>query len=120
MITHREPGRGRVFRRMISTARAASSGEMGGAPNDNISNDNNHNNNNNNNIDIDNMMGFLGVWLLGAAFWRGLSIPSGCHCTDGHLTSKVFAEDQTNIVECRPPLGALPLSPTRGASWLAV
>ena len=22
--------------------------------------------------------------------------PSGCHCTDGHLTSRVFAEDQNN------------------------
>ena len=36
--------------------------------------------------------------------------PSGCHCTDGHLTSKVFTEDFKNIVECRPPSGALPLS----------
>ena len=48
--------------------------------------------------------------------------PSGCHCTDGHLTSSVFTEDQTNIAECRPPLGALPLSsipcgPPFGSPW---
>ena len=38
--------------------------------------------------------------------------PSGCHCTDGHLTSRVSLRIK-NIVECRPPLGALPLSLTR-------
>ena len=36
--------------------------------------------------------------------------PSRCHCTDGHLTSRVFTEDQ-KISQCaEPPLGALPLS----------
>ena len=44
--------------------------------------------------------------------------PSGCHCTDGHLTSRVFTEDQANIVECRPPLGARPLSPSTFVSCL--
>ena len=38
--------------------------------------------------------------------------PSGCHCTDGHLTSRAFTEDPNRIVECRPPLGAPPLSLT--------
>ena len=33
--------------------------------------------------------------------------PSGCHCTDGHLTSRVFTEDQQ--ISCQSPLGALPL-----------
>ena len=49
--------------------------------------------------------------------------PSGCHCTDGHLTSRAFIEDQKHIVECRPPLGALPLSDSRirlGQGALAV
>ena len=39
--------------------------------------------------------------------------PSGFHCTDGHLTSRVFTEDQ-NIAQCRLPLGTLPLSPISG------
>ena len=34
--------------------------------------------------------------------------PSGRHCADGHSTSRVFTEDQLIVVECRPPLGALP------------
>ena len=34
---------------------------------------------------------------------------SGCRCTDGHLTSSAFTEDETNMVDCRPPL-ALTLS----------
>ena len=30
---------------------------------------------------------------------------SGCHCTNGHLTSRAFTEDGSkDIVECRPPL----------------
>ena len=37
--------------------------------------------------------------------------PSGCHCTEWHLTSGALTEDQQQIVECRPPLGALPPSP---------
>ena len=35
--------------------------------------------------------------------------PSGCHCADGHFTSIVHW-GSTNIVACRPPLGALALS----------
>ena len=27
-------------------------------------------------------------------FWVRIVKPSGCHCTDGHLTSRVFTEDQ--------------------------
>ena len=37
--------------------------------------------------------------------------PSGCHCTDGHLTS-IFFRGSKDIVECRPLLGAPPLSLT--------
>ena len=42
--------------------------------------------------------------------------PSGRHCTEGHLTSRVFTEDRKISSECRPPLGALPPSPTSGPS----
>ena len=38
---------------------------------------------------------------------------SGCHCTDGHLTSRVSLRIQ-HFVECRPPLGALPQCPRWG------
>ena len=38
---------------------------------------------------------------------------SACQCTDGHLTCRAFSEGQQIIVECRPPSGALPLSPIR-------
>ena len=27
-------------------------------------------------------------------FWVWIVEPSGCHCTDGHLTSRVVTEDQ--------------------------
>ena len=29
--------------------------------------------------------------------------PSGCHCTDGHLTSRVFPEDQQLSYSAEPP-----------------
>ena len=29
--------------------------------------------------------------------------PSGCHCTDGHLTSRVFTEDQQISKSADPP-----------------
>ena len=44
----------------------------------------------------------LGIWLLGATFWVRIAKPSGPHCTD--------AFGGKHIVECRPLLGALPLS----------
>ena len=37
----------------------------------------------------------LGIWLLGNIFGVWIAKPSGCHCTDGPLTSRVFTEDQT-------------------------
>ena len=40
----------------------------------------------------------------------GIVKPSGCHCTDGHLTSIVFTEDQKMSYSADPPLGALLLS----------
>ena len=33
--------------------------------------------------------------------------PSGCHCTDGHLTSRVFTEDRKMSYRVPTPLGAL-------------
>ena len=35
--------------------------------------------------------------------------PSGCHCTDGHLTSRVFTEDQQVSQSADPPWEHFPL-----------
>ena len=36
-------------------------------------------------------------------FWVWVVKTSGCHCTDGHLTSKAFAEDQAIASSADPP-----------------
>ena len=58
----------------------------------------------------------LGIRLPGAAFRCGFVKPSRCHCTDGHLTSRVIPRGSTKLAECRPHLGSTsPLSPTTRA-----
>ena len=49
----------------------------------------------------------LGIRLLGTLFRRGSSNHQA-------VTAQMLSVE-TNIVECRPPLGALPLSPTPGS-----
>ena len=52
----------------------------------------------------------LGIGHLGTTFGGGLSNHQAA-------TAQMHLVGETNIVECRPILGALPLSPTMGRSW---
>ena len=45
----------------------------------------------------------LGIRLLGTTFLVWIVKPSGCHRTDGHLTSRAFTEDQKISRSADPP-----------------
>ena len=63
---------------------------------------------------------FLAVRLPGEQRFLALIVkPSSCHCADGHSTRRSFRRGSKDVVECRPPSGALPPSP-RAVRKLAI